>query len=475
MNRKFSLLAIVAVLVLIVSAWGGMVAAQDETSDEQPFLGVGLEETDSGVTITQVVPGSAADDAGLMAGDIITEIDGTAVESAEQVVESVRASSPGDIITVTVERDGETLEIEATLGTRTPQPETRFRAEPEAQPFLGIRLEDSDAGAIIADVIADSPADDAGLMTGDVITAVDDTEITSAEEVIQVVQSAEPGDSITITVERDGETLEIEAALGEVPQPTVRSFRLGGDQIVYLPDEGAWEVRELAEDSPLAEAGLQVGDRITEINGQSFALDNLRELLPEIMPGGPVVLTVERDGETLEIEVPSTALLSMLGPGFGIPGRQERGDAIPFGGLPFTNRARLGVMFQTIDEQVAETHELDVTDGAYIVEVQEDSPAETAGLQVGDVITAVDGDVVDFERTLADRLYAYEPGDTITLDVLRDGESLQIEVTLGQPVQSSDRFHFFGPGEFPGENFFRIIPRPPENEGTPLPETEGEI
>jgi S1-C subfamily serine protease len=68
-----------------------------------------------------------------------------------------------------------------------------------------------------------------------------------------------------------------------------------------------------------------------------------------------------------------------------------------------------------------------------ITEVVEGSPAAEAGLQVGDIVTAVDGDRVDFEHTLRDRLFAYEPGDTVTLDVLRDGETLQIQVTLGEP------------------------------------------
>ncbi|HLU08251.1 MAG TPA: PDZ domain-containing protein, partial [Oceanobacillus sp.] len=76
-------------------------------------------------------------------------------------------------------------------------------------------------------------------------------------------------------------------------------------------------------------------------------------------------------------------------------------------------------------------------------EVLPNSPAENAGLQEHDIITAVNGDVVDAERTLRDRLFAYEPDDTITLDVLRDGETIQIEVTLGQPELASDLMPFF--------------------------------
>ncbi|GAB4337769.1 MAG: hypothetical protein Kow00117_19630 [Phototrophicales bacterium] len=82
-------------------------------------------------------------------------------------------------------------------------------------------------------------------------------------------------------------------------------------------------------------------------------------------------------------------------------------------------------------------------EGALITDVLPDSPAEAAGLMVGDIIQAVDGDVVDAERTLSDRLYAYEEGDTVTLDVLRDAETLQIEVTLA-PVSRRAAFELPG-------------------------------
>ena len=60
----------------------------------------------------------------------------------------------------------------------------------------------------------------------------------------------------------------------------------------------------------------------------------------------------------------------------------------------------------------------------------EDSPAADAGLQVGDVITAVDGDKVDVEHTLSDRLYAYEAEDQVALTVVRGSETLEVSAVL---------------------------------------------
>jgi len=60
------------------------------------------------------------------------------------------------------------------------------------------------------------------------------------------------------------------------------------------------------------------------------------------------------------------------------------------------------------------------------------SPADDAGLQAGDIITAIDGLAVDRDNPLDLQVLRFAPGDAITLDVLRDGESLQLEATLGE-------------------------------------------
>jgi S1-C subfamily serine protease len=70
--------------------------------------------------------------------------------------------------------------------------------------------------------------------------------------------------------------------------------------------------------------------------------------------------------------------------------------------------------------------------GQTVVQVQANSPAAKAGLQVGDVITAVDGQQIDAQHSLVDMLiFDHKPGDKIKLTVDRNGSTQELTVTLG--------------------------------------------
>ena len=82
--------------------------------------------------------------------------------------------------------------------------------------YLGVAVESTDdgAGARITAVEDDSPADDAGLKEGDVITAVDGDEITGAADLARAILSRDGGDKATITYTRDGKSSEADVNLG---------------------------------------------------------------------------------------------------------------------------------------------------------------------------------------------------------------------------------------------------------------------
>jgi putative serine protease PepD len=136
--------------------------------------------------------------------------------------------------------------------------------------------------------------------------------------------------------------------------------------------------------------------------------------------GGPLA---NRSGEVMGI---STAIFSQTGENSGI------GFATPIdvakrvadqlvAGDP-VERAQLGV--QSAGQSGSQT-------GTVIASLVAGGAAERAGLQVGDRITAVDGDPIISMADLSGQIGSHEPGDVVTVELVRDGRELSVEVTLG--------------------------------------------
>ena len=85
-----------------------------------PIIGVSLDTafTGPGGRVEEVTPGGPADLAGLQPGDLITRVDGQVVADSTQLIVSIRAKAPGDTVRLTVERNGQTSDLEMTLGSQ---------------------------------------------------------------------------------------------------------------------------------------------------------------------------------------------------------------------------------------------------------------------------------------------------------------------------------------------------------------------
>ena len=83
--------------------------------------------------------------------------------------------------------------------------------------YLGVQLTDATGGAGVADVASGGPAADAGLRSGDVVTAIDGRSIGSSDALVSAVDAHKPGDQVTLTVRRSGNQSQIKVKLGTRP------------------------------------------------------------------------------------------------------------------------------------------------------------------------------------------------------------------------------------------------------------------
>ncbi len=191
------------------------------TPPKQTFLGVqaDLEFKESGVKVSALTAGSPAAKAMLKVGDVIKAIDKDDVPNFDKLGEIIQAKKAGDKVTLTVQRDKETLKLEVTL-------EDRAAANPggEGQPggrqrspvisMFGALLEDVEGGGLkIARVIEDGPASKAALLAGDVIKTVNKQPVKTLREFGTMLAEKKAGDKLALQIVREKETKEVEVTL----------------------------------------------------------------------------------------------------------------------------------------------------------------------------------------------------------------------------------------------------------------------
>lgn len=161
-------------------------------------------------------------------------------------------------------------------------------------------------GAIISDVTEDSPALSAGLKSGDTILKVDGKDVADARDLARKVAQISPGDSVPVTIVRDGKTMDVSVRIGTMPgeqraaqepsTPSGNALAGLGLKVAPAADGAGVTVVEVAPDSPAADRGLKAGDVIlevagTEVHGPADVRDALKAA------GRKRVLMLVRSGE----------------------------------------------------------------------------------------------------------------------------------------------------------------------------------
>lgn len=167
--------------------------------------------------------------------------------------------------------------------------------------------------------------------------------------------------------------------------------------------------------------------------GGSYAIENFIQTDAAINPGNSGGALVNLDAQVMGI---NTAIASQTGGyqgyGFAVPinlAKKISNDLIEQG---YVTRAWLGISMRPVSENVAERFNMDRPRGVLIDRVMQDSPAADAGLQALDIILNVDGEDIERSNEVQNVVALKDPGDTINLTILRDGEQIEKEVELGE-------------------------------------------
>ncbi len=305
-------------------------------------------------------------------------------------------------------------------------------------------------GVMVASVLPESPARAAGIQSGDLIIAINGERVPDAraDEDLPVfnrlVLSKPVGSRLTLTGLRAGQpmtwnvtTADREPSLAKETELlnwglTVRDFtRVSALENDRESKAGAWvdTVRTggpSAESKPELRNGdiiLRFGDRPVE-NVQRL-IQFTAEFTKDLTEPKPVLVTFARTGEEL-------ATVVKIG-----PEPDESKPARPA-------KAWLGLQSQVLTRELATALALEGRRGVRVTQVFPDSPAQQAGLQTGDLLFKLDGQVIAASTPADQELFAnmirdYKVGAEVELEGLRAGQPLKLTAKLGtQPKPNSD-------------------------------------
>ncbi|WP_170845700.1 Do family serine endopeptidase [Parapedobacter composti] len=152
--------------------------------------------------------------------------------------------------------------------------------------------------------------------------------------------------------------------------------------------------------------------------------------------GGPLV---NANGELIGINSNiMTPTGTYAGYGFAIPVNLVKKIADDFIKYGTVKRGLIGISFQELNPSLAKELETKETTGLYVMEVVPDGAAEAAGIKKGDVITKLDGRVIQSSSDLQERIYRLRPGDKVKLSYKRDGKERDVTVTLREDTRASE-------------------------------------
>ncbi len=315
------------------------------------YLGVTVE----GQEITDVVADSPAEKAGLKVGDKIETCDGAAIETGEDLRQALEAKPESATLGVVKKSTGK--ETDVVVNFSTPDPTPVDDSTPATVAELGVTLK----GPEITEVVAGSPAANAGLQVGDKLVAYNGAPIQTGADVQNALDPKQFGAPVTV-LKKSG---------GSEPIDLVVQFYRPGKPMFGATVQGQ-KITNVVPDSPAALAGLEVNDQMIAFNGATIKNAYDYDKAVDASPFHAQVVVLKTSiGQQVTVDV--------------YLNRDPNGKPVP---VPDMKGPVFGATVK----------------GQELIAVVANSPAANAGLQVGDKILSFNGatinNAVDYEKAV---------------------------------------------------------------------------
>lgn len=169
--------------------------------------------------------------------------------------------------------------------------------------------------------------------------------------------------------------------------------------------------------------------------GRGYALQDLIQTdaaINEGNSGGPLINLAGQVVGINTLVVRGGGSTVAEGLGFAIPSNTARAVADQLISKGYVSRPYLGIRWQWVTPGVAARFGLPVEYGVFITDLDPQGPAAQAGLRRGDILIAIEGEAIGPDTPFINLLFRHEPGETVTLTVVRGDRRLEVQVTLGE-------------------------------------------
>ncbi|HPR17927.1 MAG TPA: PDZ domain-containing protein [Candidatus Cloacimonadota bacterium] len=296
-------------------------------------------------------------------------------------------------------------------------------------------------GILIKKVLAESPAEQAGLRDNDILMEIDGDKIFTHDQLTTMLVNYEPGQKVKLKIFREGNEKNIKITFGEREIPRIKKTPYMGvylseltnnvkKKLNYEQNYGIM-ITDLVEDGPAEKAGVKAKSVLMSLAGDKiYTIDQLNVMMKNYKPEDKVKIVVFQDNAETPIDMvlgeKANHVTSILnGECSFVFDKPENVFVYQF------NRNSdkwIGVKLRSLENK---TEGKDVV-SVIIDEVIKDTPADRAGLKADDVILSIDGEKPEFVKSVSRLINKKEAGESVDLQIERDGEIINVKCDVAQ-------------------------------------------